>query len=354
MVACLGVGHPWALAGVTPETGADISGCHSFGYQHCGADVMNTSRCEAYRPVEELRAAVPVSVVLLTYNEEVNLRACLDSVATLAGEIFVVDSGSMDRTLDIARQYGAKVFVHGFEGHTRQWNWALRNLPFSNEWALCIDADQRLTPELIGELIHLFDHERKLPPDDIDGYYINRRQIFLGRWIKHGGYYPKHLLKLVRHRNAWCDENELLDSRFYVKNKTGMLRHDLIEDNQKEHDIGFWTAKHNRYAELQAREETSRRNGTAQWQTAPAFFGSPDQRSLWLRGLWYRYMPLYIRPFTYYFYRYILRLGFLDGKEGFVFHFLQALWFRLLVDIKIQELRKHDGSAGKSASATGN
>lgn len=311
---------------------------------------MKMAQCEASESVQRPEDAVPVSIVFLTYNEEANLRACLDSVANWAHETFIVDSGSTDRTLDIARQYGATPFLHPFESHTRQWNWALRNLPFSCEWALCLDADQRLTPELKRELTQLFGSEQKQPPDDVDGYYIKRRQVFLGRWIKHGGYYPKRLLKLVRHRNAWCDENELLDSHFYVKRKTAMLHHDLIEDNQKECEIGFWIAKHIRYAELQAKEELLRRNGRAEWQVSPALFGTPDQRSLWFRRIWYRYTPLYVRPFAYYFYRYVLRLGFLDGKEGFIFHFLQALWFRLLVDIKIEELRNRDNSAQKATS----
>jgi len=305
---------------------------------------MKMAQYEASESVQRPVDTVPISIVFLTYNEEANLPACLDSVAQWAHETFIVDSGRTDRTLDIVRQYGATAFLHPFEGHTRQWNWALRNLPFSYDWALCLDADQRLTPELKRELTQLFGPDQQQPPDDIDGYYIKRRQVFLGRWIKHGGYYPKRLLKLVRHRNAWCDENELLDSRFYVKRRTGMLREDLIEENQKEHDIGFWTAKHIRYAELQAKEELLRRNGTAQWQVSPALLGTPDQRSLWFRRIWYRYMPLYARSFAYYFYRYVLRLGFLDGEEGFIFHFLQALWFRLLVDVKIEELRNRDKS----------
>ncbi len=284
-------------------------------------------------------ATVPVSVVFLTFNEEANLEACLQAVAGWALEIFIVDSGSTDGTLEIARRYGAKCCFHAFERHTRQWNWALRNLPFSCEWAFCLDADQRLTTELKREVAALFDFAGGGPPDGIDGYYVTRRQIFRGKWIRHGGYYPKRLLKLVRHKSAACDENELLDSRFYVKGRTALLRHDLIEDNRKEYDISFWTEKHVRYAELQAHEELLRGQGTAEWNIRPAFFGSPDQRSLWLRRLWYRYLPLYVRPWLYYFYRYFLRLGFLDGKQGLIFHFLQALWFRLLVDIKIDELR---------------
>jgi glycosyltransferase involved in cell wall biosynthesis len=282
---------------------------------------------------------VPVTVVFLTFNEEANLADCLQAVAGWAGEILIVDSGSTDATLEIARRYGAGCFYHQFERHTRQWNWALRNLPFAFEWALCLDADQRLTSELKREIAVLLQEQNGGPPEGVAGYYVNRRQIFRGKWIKHGGYYPKRLLKLLRHSRAFCDENELLDSRFYVQGTTALLRHDLIEDNRKEDDISFWTAKHIRYAELQAREELLRRDGIAQWSVRPSLFGSPDQRSLWLRQLWYRHMPLYVRPWLYYFYRYFLRLGFLDGKQGFIFHFLQALWFRLLVDIKIEELR---------------
>jgi glycosyltransferase involved in cell wall biosynthesis len=300
---------------------------------------MTLLQSQTSAPAAAGAGIVPLSVVFLTFNEEANLADCLRAVAGWAAEIFVVDSGSTDATLGIARRYGAQCFYHPFEGHTRQWNWALRNLPFTWDWALCLDADQRLTLDLKSEIALLFARSGG-PSEEVAGYYLNRRQIFRGEWIKHGGYYPKRLLKLVRHRKAFCDENELLDSRFYVEGATAALRHDLVEHNRKEDDICFWTAKHTRYAELQAREELSRREGRLPWRVAPAFFGSPDQRSLWLRQVWYRYMPLYLRPGLYFFYRYFLRLGFLDGKQGFIFHFLQALWFRLLVDIKIDELRR--------------
>lgn len=293
------------------------------------------------------QGSVPVAVVFLTFNEEVNLEGCLEAVGGWAREIFIVDSGSTDATLEIARRHGVQCFYHPFERHTAQWNWALRNLPFSCEWALCLDADQRLLPELKQEIAALL---LQGPPADVAGYYITRRQVFRGRWIKHGGYYPKRLLKLVRHRQASCDENELLDSRFYVQGRTAILKHDLIEENRKENDLSFWINKHIRYAELQAREELLRRTGRAPWNLEPALFGTPDQRSLWLRQIWYRHMPLYLRPWLYYFYRYFLRLGLLDGKQGLIFHFMQALWFRLLVDAKIDELSTELNSAKTGGS----
>ena len=258
-------------------------------------------------------------------------------MSSLAGEIFVVDSGSSDRTVDVARRHGAEVITHAFETHARQWNWALRSLPFSREWTLCLDADHRVTVELADEMARLFSDGVSL--SGVDGFYVKRRQVFRGKWIKHGGYYPKYMLKLVRHQQSWCDETELIDFRLYVKGSTQSLRHDVIEANEKEADISFWIAKHNRFASLQAKEEARRARDRTPWAVTPSLFGTPDQRVLWLKDRWYR-MPLYVRPFIYFFYRYILRLGFLDGKEGFVFHFLQAFWYRLLVDINLDDLRR--------------
>lgn len=279
----------------------------------------------------------PISVLVLTYNEGRNLEACLESASSVAGEIFVVDSGSNDGTVDVAKRHGAEVITHAFETHAKQWNWALRSLPFSREWTLCLDADHRVTVELADEIAGLFGDGVSL--SDVDGFYIRRRQIFRGKWIKHGGYYPKYMLKLVRHDRSWCDERELIDFRLYVKGSTRLLRHDVIEANENEADISFWIAKHNRFASVQAREEMRRARDGGAWAVTPSLLGTPDQRVLWLKDRWYR-MPLYVRPFIYFFYRYVLRLGFLDGKQGFVFHFLQAFWYRLVVDINLDDLRR--------------
>lgn len=176
---------------------------------------------------------------------------------------------------------------------------------------------------------------------EVDGFYIKRRQVFRGRWIKHGGYYPKYLLKLFRRDKVSTDANDLVDHHFYVDGCVAKLNHDMIEDNWKENDISFWIEKHNRYASLLASEEFERRRNGRQELMEPSLAGNPDQRTLWLKRQWSR-MPLYVRPFLYFLYRYIFRLGFLDGKEGFVFHFLQGFWFRLLVDIKLEEIANAD------------
>jgi glycosyltransferase involved in cell wall biosynthesis len=286
---------------------------------------------------------LPISAIILTYNEELNLPACLHSLHGWLDEIIVVDSGSSDRTLDIARDYEAQIITHPFETHARQWQWALQHTAIRNTWVLGLDADQRITSELRAELIDLFQH-RPETLSSLEGLFIKRRQIFRGSWIRHGGYYPKYLLKLFRRDKVFLDEQDLMDHHFYVAGKTGRLQHDLIEDNQKEYSIAFWIEKHNRYATLHAQEELKRRRKHHVWPLRASIFGNPDQQITWLKQRW-DHMPLYVRPFLYFFARYVILLGFLDGKQGFIFHFLQGFWYRLLIDVHLDHLLKSSSSA---------
>ncbi len=278
------------------------------------------------------KCRVPISVFILTYNEERNIEACLASLVEWAGEIFLVDSFSSDQTLAIATRYGVRVIQNRFEGHSAQRNWAIQNLPFQFDWILALDADHRVTPELASEL----GESLRKAPAGVAGYFVKRRQVFRGQWIRHGGYYPKYMLKVFRRGAARCDDHEF-DYRFYVCGQSSRLSCDIIEDNVNESSIGFWIEKHNKFATESALEELKRRNGDLEYLRQPRFFGNADDRVLWLKSMWYR-LPLFVRPFMYFFYRYFLRLGFLDGKQGFIFHFLQGFWFRLLVDIKLEEI----------------
>lgn len=281
------------------------------------------------------RPEISLAVIILTRDEEANLGACLSGLGDWTRRCRVVDSGSRDRTIEIAQAHGVRWVHHDFETHARQSEWALNYLGLEEDWVLGLDADQRLTPQLREEIAA--ELERREPGDGGPaGYFVKRRQIFRGRWIRHGGYYPKYLLKLFRRECVRLDRNELVDHHFYVAGPVARFRHDLIEDNRNEHDIAVWIEKHNRYAVLQAREEFQAR---VRPRLPGSFWENPDVRTRRLKAAWGR-LPLFFRPFLYFLYRYVFRLGFLDGREGLVFHFLQSFWYRLLVDIHLDGLRR--------------
>lgn len=274
-----------------------------------------------------------LTAIVPTFNEEPNLAWCLASLAGWVPRIVVVDSGSTDSTQALARAYGAEVVVHAFETYTRQWMWALDTLDFDGGWVLGLDADQVVTAALRDDIVARLASGAA----EVDGFYVLRRYVFRGRMLRHGGQYPKYLLKLFRRKAVFVDPEELLDHHFYVRGSTGRLRGELIEENKKERDLAFWIAKHARHAGIRAEEELTWRQGRA-WPVRPALFGTPDQRVLWLRRLWLR-CPLYVRPFALFFYRYVLQRGFLDGHQGLVFHLGMGLWFPLLVDLTVGELQ---------------
>ena len=274
---------------------------------------------------------LPISVIMLTYNEEANIEACLRSVCDWAGEVFVVDSGSTDRTLEIARRYTDKIFHHPFENYSRQRNWAQQNLPLAYEWVFHIDADERVTPELARSIVQLFAHQAQ---PSVDGFMVTRRTVFMGRWIRHGGHYPVYHLRLYKRAKGRCEARPY-DQHFIVNGIVRCLQGDLIDVIMS--DLTTWTARHTRWATLEAQEalRDSACLGQDILQAKPD--GTPIERRRWLRVSLYNRCPLLLRAFMYFFYRYLLRLGFLDGIEGLIFHVLQGFWYRFYVDAKICE-----------------
>lgn len=273
-----------------------------------------------------------LSIIVLTYNEEANLPACLESVRALEADRYVVDSGSTDRTKAIAESFGAMVVDHPFEHYAAQRNWAQQNLPLRTEWVLHLDADERVTPELASEIAALM----RQPPADVDGFIFRKRTHFMGRWIKHGGHYPSFHLRLFRRDRGRC-EDRLYDQHYVVPGPTRILAHDYIDVLTS--DISQWSVRHVRWADLEAREAMAV-GGGAVGQVQSRALGNPIERRRWLRNDVYGQGPLFLRAFLYWGYRYFLRLGFLDGKEGLIFHFLQGCWFRFLVDTRLYELRR--------------
>ena len=276
---------------------------------------------------------IPVTLLVTTRNEAANIERCLSSAHQFIDQIFVIDSDSEDETVTIARKYAEVVNLAYDHSKIIPWiyQWGLDNLAIRNDWVMILEADQILTPELKSELESLFTK-----PVREDGFYVRRQQVFRGKALRFGGYGSKYMLKLFRRAAGELDPEET-DTRVYVKGVVGRLRSPIIEENQKENDILFYLQKHLRYADAFAREELQRREEGFKWKQQPRLFGTPDQRVLWLKQNFFR-LPLYIRPFLYFFYRYVILLGFLDGKQGAIFHFMQAFWFRLVWDIRLEEL----------------
>lgn len=279
---------------------------------------------------------IPVSVILTTRNEAANIERTLKAVAGFVDEIFVIDSESSDGTVEIAQRYARVTSLPYKHGSIIPWifQWGLDNLPIRNEWVLILEADQRPDDELKRSLEALFAQ----PSIAENGFYLRRKQVFRGRWIRFGGYGNKWLLKLFRKSQGELDPKEQ-DTRVYVRGRSAKLDGWLVEENAKEERILFYLEKHLRYADAFARDEFERRRDGTKWKLEPRLFGTPDERTLWLKSIYYR-TPLYVRPWIYFLYRYFLLLGFLDGKEGFIFHFLQAYWFRLVIDIRLEEMMR--------------
>jgi glycosyltransferase involved in cell wall biosynthesis len=270
----------------------------------------------------------PVSVIVLTFNSAATIGATLDSLAGLSDDVHVVDSGSTDETKAIVAAKGARLAEHPFENYGAQRNWAIANLPLKHEWQLHLDADERLTPELKAEIAALLAS----PVDEaIGGFYIPRLVHFHGRALRHGGMYPIYHMRLFRRGRGRCEARKY-DQHFMADGRTGKLAHPMIDDIRL--TLSEWTIRHNRWADAEV-DEILNPGGEG---VIAAGGGDPVAEKRRARG-WYYRAPLFLRAFLLFFYRYVLRLGFLDGREGLVFYVLQTLWFRFLVDAKLVERR---------------
>ena len=272
---------------------------------------------------------ISLSVVILTFNEELNLKQALDSIKDWAEEVFILDSGSADKTTEIAQDFGCKVLSNPFIDFAKQRNYSIKNFLIQSEWTLFLDADEWVTQELKEEI------EKVIASKPIEnGFYIKRRLIWMGKWIRRG-YYPSWQLRLFRTGTGRC-EDRAINEHFIVDGQVGRLSYDLIDENQK--GLYDWIAKHNNYSTREAAELANTRNAEGYKEIEAQFFGGQPQRRRWLRYHVWNRMPLFVRPFIYFFYRYFFLLGFLDGKRAFLFHFMQALWYPLLMDAKYLEI----------------
>jgi glycosyltransferase involved in cell wall biosynthesis len=271
-----------------------------------------------------------LAVIILTYNEEANIAQALDSVSGWANEIFVLDSQSTDRTLEIAGKYECRIAQNKFENFAMQRNYALDHLSISSEWVFFLDADEWLPADLRQEISDLIAGS----PEE-NGFYIKRRLIWMGRWIRRG-YYPSWQLRLFRYGTGRCEDRSV-NEHLVVDGRVGHLHNDFSDENRK--GVSDWIAKHNGYATREAQELFNDRVASHYREIDAQLFGTQAQRNRWLRYKIWNNLPPLIRPFFYFFYRYILAGGFLDGRVAFMYHFLQALWYPMLIDIKFLEMK---------------
>ncbi|WP_374521564.1 glycosyltransferase family 2 protein [Hydrogenophaga sp.] len=272
--------------------------------------------------------------VILTFNEELHLARCIASLQGLASEVVVVDCFSTDATLDIATAHGARVIQRAWVNHAAQFNWALTQLDASTDWVLRIDADEVLTPSLVTEI------ERRLPEigPEIDGVYWCRRMTFQGRLIRHGGVFPIRVLRLFRFGKGQC-ENRWMDEHIKVAGPTVDFAGEMIDDNLN--SLTWWTEKHNKYASREAVDLLNLEYHFMPHDSVASLRGGKQAGvKRWLKEVVYARLPGGFRAFAYFFYRYVIRLGFLDGKAGTAFHFLQGFWYRYLVDAKVAEVKR--------------
>ncbi|WP_245247701.1 glycosyltransferase family 2 protein [Tianweitania sediminis] len=284
-----------------------------------------------------------ITAVILTFNEALHIGRCVSRIAPLVQRVLVVDSFSTDDTVSIAQAHGAEVVQRPWVTYADQFQWALDQMDIETDWILRLDADEYLEDALVEEIRSVLPGQ----PAAVTGLRLKRKVIFRGRWIRFGGLYPTILMRLWRPgtgriEQRWMDEHMVLTQGHAVT-----LDHDMVDENLN--DISWWTDKHNGYATRQMLDflqlEHDLRPGDATLET------QRDQAG-WKRVIKNRVfgrMPLYLRGTVYFLFRFFLLLGFLDGRQGFLFHFLQGWWNWMLVDAKIDEARRFIAANGVDA-----
>ncbi len=275
--------------------------------------------------------------IVLTFNEEIHLARCLESILPLTKDIVVVDSISTDRTVEIATQYKARILQKAWENnHSLQVNWALNQLSCEpGDWILRIDADEVITPELVKQLLN------RLPNLNLDivGVRFNRKIRFQGKLIRFGGVGHNQVLRLFRYGNGnsearWMDEHIKVDGQCLDLNES------IVDDNLQ--PLSWWIAKHNQYASREAIDLLNLKYFFQEIDSVAKLHpNSLIGKKRWIKENIYSKLPLGFRAFVYFLYRYVVCGGFLDGARGTQFHFLQALWYRYLVDMKVAEVERY-------------
>ena len=278
-----------------------------------------------------------ISVIILTFNEEKHIARCIKSLSTFTDKVFIVDSGSTDKTVEIAKGLGAEVIVNQWVNYATQFNFGIENNPFKTKWLMRMDSDEYVLPELSDEI----NQKLAFTLEEFSGMYIKRRVIFFEKWIKHGAFYPMWLMRIWRNGHGICEESWMDEHIKLFQGNVIHLEKDLVDHNLN--NITWWTQKHNLYTIREVIDILNIKYNFRDFVAVePKLFGTQEERKRYLK-VKYASVPLFTRPIFYFIYRYFLRLGFIDGKQGLMWHFLQGFWYRFLIDVKIYEIYQRVG-----------
>jgi glycosyltransferase involved in cell wall biosynthesis len=268
------------------------------------------------------------TVIILTKNEETDIERCIRSIEGWVKRIVIVDSGSTDRTVEIAERLGAEIVRHEpFVDYGRQFNWAIDNIHIETTWVFRLDADEVVTTELREELEKELDHHAT---DDVSGFMMRYKVEFMGRYLMHGGFYPFQKITIFKYGKGRFEERAMGEHIVLSEGRCVDLKNDAIHHTLKTLDL--YINKHNWYATREVQDYFDVRSG----RENALLDGQPEKAKKLRDGLYYR-LPMFLRARLFFCYRYYLRLGFLDGTPGYIFAFMQAYWYRTLVDAKLYE-----------------
>ncbi len=271
-----------------------------------------------------------ISIIILTYNEAENIIATLDSIKDFTDDIIIVDSFSKDNTKEICDRYGCHFYQNPFVNQAIQFNWALDNVPIKHDWVLRMDSDEILPIKLQAEI-----KSRVGTEVDVNGYYLNRRMYWMNHWLWYGRMYPHFILRLFK--KGYGRYEEKTEEHLIVKGNTASMKNDFLEDNRK-NNLDYFTEKHLSTARGELAEILKPTEGGEDF-VEPKFFGNKVSRTRWFKEKVYSRVPLFVRPFLYFIYRYFICFGFLDGYPGLTWHILQGFWYRFYIDAKVYEAK---------------
>lgn len=271
-----------------------------------------------------------IVALILTMNEEIHLERCINSIKNLVTKIYIIDSGSKDKTREIASKYDASFFHNKFYNYSTQFNWGLNIVRNGNhKWILRIDADEILTPKLNKEIKKTINNIE----DNVAGIAFPRKIIFNNKTLNFGGI-TSIQLRLFKSNLGHC-ENTFMDEHIRVKGKVKVLREPFFDHNLK--NLSWWIQKHNLYSNREVIDSLNLYKKKVYLDKGS--LSKNNQIKRFIKKSIYKKFPLFLRGFLYFLFRYFLLLGFLDGQAGLIYIFFQTFWYRFLVDSKQVELK---------------